>query len=97
MHAEASPDLTDNRAMSRFEAHISGELAGFADYERAEAVLSFTHTVVLSAFEGQGIGSALARFGLDAVRSEGLHRVNPVCPFIHRWIERHPDYADLLA
>ena len=55
----------------------------------------FTHTEVDDRFEGQGVGSALARFALDDVRAEGTRRVVPRCPFIKGWIDKHPDYADL--
>ena len=48
------------------------------------------------AFEGQGVGSALARTALDDVRASGRSAV-PKCPFIRGWIDKHPDYADLVA
>ena len=56
----------------------------------------FTHTEVFDAFEGKGVGSALARGALDAVRADGTRQVLPRCPFIRGWIERHPDYQDLV-
>ena len=46
-------------------------------------------------YEGQGAGSQLARQALDDSRARG-RRVVARCPFISSWIERHPDYADLL-
>lgn len=55
-----------------------------------------SHTEVLPEFEGQGVGSALARYALDDVRAEGTRRVQPLCPFIKSYIERHPDYQDLV-
>jgi predicted GNAT family acetyltransferase len=57
----------------------------------------FTHTQVEDAYEGHGVGSALARFALDDVRASGTRKVLPLCPFIKGWIEKHPDYADLVA
>ena len=90
---------TDNSEAHRYEAHLDGELAGFADYELSEHAIVFTHTEVDDAFEGKGVGSALARFALDDVRAGGQGdalRVVPSCPFIRGWIEKHPDYADLV-
>jgi hypothetical protein len=55
----------------------------------------FTHTVVLPAFEGRGVGSALARGALDDVRASGRTLVAQ-CPFIRGYIERQPEYADLV-
>jgi predicted GNAT family acetyltransferase len=47
-------------------------------------------------FEGEGVGSALVRTALDDWRKEG-RRVLPLCPFAKGWIERHPEYADLVS
>ncbi len=44
---------------------------------------------------GQGIGSKLVKGALDQVRADGL-KVVAQCPFVRGWIEKHPDYADLL-
>ena len=88
--------LTHNEAEGRYEAHLDGELAGSAYYELGEGRIVFTHTEVDDAFEGRGVGSALARFALDDVRARGGLRVVPRCPFIKGWIDRHPDYQDLV-
>lgn len=89
-----SVEVKDNRDESRFEAHVDGELAGFAEYRRKPDQIAFTHTEV--SLEGQGVGSALARQALDLVRAEGGLRVVPLCPFIKGWIDKHPDYQDLV-
>jgi predicted GNAT family acetyltransferase len=88
--------VTDRPDRSRFEAHVDGELAGFAAYVAADDLIMFTHTDVFDAFEGRGVGSALARGALDAVRADGTRKVLPRCPFIRGWIEKHPDYQDLV-
>lgn len=80
----------------RYEAHVDGELAGFAEYQLTDRLVIFTHTEVDGRFEGMGVGSALARFGLDDVDAAGTRKVLPLCPFIKGWIEKHPDYADLV-
>lgn len=85
-----------NEAQHRYEAWIDDELAGFAEYQLAEAIIVFTHTEVGSQHEGKGVGSAIARFALDGVRADGSRRVLAVCPFIQQWILRHEDYRDLL-
>jgi uncharacterized protein len=88
--------VTDNREKSQYEARIDGELAGFSQYHLTRSSIVFTHTEVDPAYEGHGVGSALARFALDDVRAKGERDVVPVCPFIHGWIDDHPDYADLV-
>ena len=89
--------VQDAPERSRFEATVDGELAGFAAYRLRDQRLVFTHTEVLPAYEGRGVGGALARSGLDSVRARGLRAV-PVCPFIAGWLDKHPGvYDDLLG
>jgi len=88
--------VTRNPDANRWEARVDGELAGFAAYRLRDDVVIFTHTEVDDAFEGQGVGSALARGALDDVRNRGTHKVLPLCPFIKSWIEKHDDYQDLV-
>ncbi|WP_122817367.1 GNAT family N-acetyltransferase [Nocardioides pantholopis] len=90
-------DVANAPENSRYEARIGGELAGFADYVLREGRIVFTHTEVDDAFEGQGVGSALAQGALDDVRRSGNRDVVPMCSFIKVWIDKHPDYADLVA
>jgi len=45
--------------------------------------------------EGRGIGPKVTRRALDEARSRGL-AVLPFCRFVHRYIERHREYADLV-
>jgi len=92
----ATVDVRDVPEEQRYEATAGGELLGVAHYERQDDVLVLTHTVVEPAAKGQGVGSALARTALDDARSAG-ERVLPQCEFMAAWIERHPDYADLLT
>ena len=88
--------VQDNPAEARVEARVDGELAGFAAYVDREATRVFTHTEVDPAYGGQGVGGAIARGALDGARASG-RSVVPLCPFIKGWIEKHPDYADLVA
>jgi predicted GNAT family acetyltransferase len=89
-------EVVHNEALSRYEAHVDGALAGFADYQLTDELVVFTHTEVDPAFEGQGVGSAIARGALDDVRAAGARKVLPLCPFIAGWIARHPDYQPLV-
>ena len=88
--------VTNNEADKRYEARVDGRLAGSAYYDTADDLIVFTHTEVDDAYEGQGVGSTLARAALDDVRADGRRKVVPRCPFIKGWIDRHPDYQDLL-
>jgi predicted GNAT family acetyltransferase len=88
--------VVQNPDRDRYEAFLGEELAGFAVYRLREGIIEFVHTEVDDAFEGHGVGSALARSALDDVRRDGTRKVVATCPFIKEWIERHDDYTDLL-
>ena len=88
--------VTNNPGESRYKAHLAGALAGFAAYRLSGGVIVFTHTEVDDAYEGKGVGSALAKGALDDVRAMGERTVVPLCPFIKGWIARHDDYRSLV-
>ena len=87
--------VQDNRARSRFEMTVEGATA-VAQYKLDGDVLHLTHTIVPREVEGRGVGSRLIRGALDEARGRGL-KVDPVCPFVRAYIERHSEYQDLLA
>lgn len=64
-------------------------------YRLREGRISFTHTEVADAYEGQGVGSTLVARALDDVRRRGLPML-PFCPFVNAYIKRHPEYSDLV-
>jgi predicted GNAT family acetyltransferase len=88
-------EVTDRPQSSRFEVYADGELAGFADYRRAGENLSFTHTETFSQFTGRGLATALIRAALDEIRERGAG-VLPVCSFVRDFIQRNPEYLDLV-
>lgn len=91
-----TPVVNDDREQSRFEIRVDDALAGFAEYRLHDDHITFTHTEIDDAYEGQGLGSKLARHVLDAAREAGL-AVFPACSFIARYIKRHPrNYLDLV-
>ena len=85
--------VVDDPAESRYEIYDDDDkLAGFSTYRLAGDRIVFIHTEIDPAFEGHGVGSALARGALDDARRRGL-TVIARCPFIARFIREHPEYA----
>ena len=95
MSDAASTTVIDAPDDHRYEIRVDGELAGFAVYHRRGGRAYFVHTEIDPPFEGKGLGSALAKGALDAERALG-EQIVPLCPFIRSYIDRHPDYADLV-
>ena len=81
---------------SRYEIRDGDRVLGLAAYQRRGDTTVFTHTEVDPDAGEEGLGSKLVRAALDDVRSRG-GSVVPLCPFVRGWIERHQDYADLVA
>lgn len=88
--------VEDNPAEHRYEIFLDDTPVGFAEYRDALGQRVLFHTVIDPEFEGRGLGGKLAAAALDDVRAKGLEVV-PTCPFIRSYIERHPEYADLVA
>jgi uncharacterized protein len=83
-----------NPNAGRFECQKDGHLA-VLEYQLSDGKIAFTHTGVPDALGGQGIGSLLARAGLDYARSQSF-AVEPLCSFIAGYIQKHPGYMDLV-
>ena len=88
--------VTDVPESDRFEIRSAERVLGVAAYDRRGDTWVFTHTEVDPDAGESGLGSILVREALDEVRSRG-GSVVPRCSFVAGWIERHPEYADLVA
>lgn len=87
--------VTHNESESRFEATVEGRLASCA-YELEDGNrIVFTHTAVPPELSGRGIANQLAKAALEHARARKL-AVVPQCAFIAKYIERNPEYSDLL-
>ena len=86
--------VSNNPALHRYELKVDGHIAA-TFYKIADGVITFVHTDVPPELGGKGIGSKLIKGALDQVRAESL-KVIAECPFVKAYIEKHPEYADLL-
>lgn len=96
MDGSAEVVVSNQRASSRYEITTRGEVAGFLDYRQGPGRLDLVHTEIDPKFEGQGLAAQLVQGALDDARASG-HRIVPSCSYVARFVERHPDYQDLLA
>jgi predicted GNAT family acetyltransferase len=82
-------EVVDAPEASRYELRL-------AAYRRRNDRMIFIHTEVDESYEGRGLGNRLAEAALEDVRGKGLVVV-PLCPFIARYVQQHPEYHDLVA
>jgi uncharacterized protein len=90
-----SVNLTDNAAASRYEYPVGAALA-YVSYRRSPGLTTLTYARVPEELSGAGVGSAMAQAVLEAVRDRG-DRVRATCSFIAAYLERHPEFQDLIA
>jgi predicted GNAT family acetyltransferase len=89
--------VADAPERERFEARDeTGTLAGIVTYQLTGSIVAYTHTEVVAEFEGQGVGSTLARAVMDDARARG-RTVVPICPFLSGWLGKHPEYDAIVA
>jgi predicted GNAT family acetyltransferase len=89
-------EVVDVPEESRYELRLRGRLIGLAAYRRRNGRIAFTHTEVDESCAARGFGSLLASAALEDARRAGL-AVVPLCPFIAGYIERHPEFAQLVV
>ncbi|MDH6354903.1 putative GNAT family acetyltransferase [Dysgonomonas sp. PH5-45] len=91
-------DVINNDLQSRFEAASDGQVIGLADYVlRGNNKVYITHTEVDDAYAGQGIAAKLTAALLDWIRQNGYRLgERPMCPYTAAYLERYPQYKDLL-
>lgn len=93
--AQPRVDVDDDPEKHRYVVEVNGAVAGFTVYHVRAGRHLFVHTEIDQAYEGQGLGSKLARGALDDVKAMGGIIV-PICPFIAGWIDHHPEYQSLV-
>jgi predicted GNAT family acetyltransferase len=91
----ADHSVQDNAAESRYELELDGGIA-FIDYTVSGPVRTLTHAEVPVALRGGGVAARLTAGALELARSQGL-QVIPRCSYVVSFMERHPEYQDLLA
>ena len=86
--------IRHNEAARRFEFTEDGQLCVLG-YVLNGSVASFVHTGVPAPVGGRGIAADLVSFGLDTARARGW-RVRAVCSYVAAYVQRHPEYQDLV-
>jgi predicted GNAT family acetyltransferase len=87
--------VRDNKSASRFELDVGTEVA-FANYRRTPSAVIITHTETPRTLRGRGIASELVQGALQLIRAEGL-KVVAGCGFVVDYLQKHPEYTDLVA
>ena len=88
--------IRHNPDRERFEVLIAGNVIGKAAYKTYDGGGSpqriFYHTVINEEYGGHGLAGKLATVALDETVAAGFAIV-PVCPYIKKFLTKHPEYA----
>jgi predicted GNAT family acetyltransferase len=87
--------VTENPERHRYEIYLDGELAGFTMFTLDGDVAIMPHTKIDPEYKGHGLATTLIGSALDDLRER---RVTVVarCPFVREFIEKHPEYQDIV-
>jgi predicted GNAT family acetyltransferase len=78
----------------RFELERDGHVA-YLEYSLAGNILQLIHTEVPPALREKGMAAELAKSALDWARENHV-KVDVICPSVLEYIQKHPEYSDLL-
>ena len=87
-------DLHHDADSRRFSTRLEGHEAELV-YSLRDGRMVIEHTGVPEAIGGRGIAAALVKAALDHARTQGW-RVVPACSYSAAYVQRHPEYADLV-
>ena len=88
--------VVNNEPDHRFEIQApDGTFAELIYHVRRGDTLVLLHTEVPPPLRGRGMAGRLARAALEYARARGL-RVIVKCPYVRGFIERHPEFKDLV-
>lgn len=93
---DGGPTVSDDSDANRYTVRVDGQVAGFTQYRRHGDLTTFVHTEIGEEYSGRGLGSILVKAALDDVRAHG-GTIRPLCPFVRSYVERHPEYGDLVV
>jgi predicted GNAT family acetyltransferase len=92
--ASPKPQAQQKVTIGQFEIEQDGQIASL-EYSLAGNVLGLIHTDVPDKLRGMGLASSLAEKALQWARENNM-KVDVICPSVHAYIAKHPEYSDLI-
>ena len=89
-------DIVHNEQETRYELSVDGEIASIAEYTPSGDTWVFDHTETVPRFGGRGLAARVVGFALDDARKRGV-KVVASCWYVAEFIDKHPEYAELVA
>ena len=87
----------NDTAAGRYVLKIDGDLVASADYSINGDSISFPHTFTNPKLRGQGYAGEIVEFAMDDVEKNTTRHVVPMCWYVGKWFDEHPERAELLT
>jgi len=87
--------LKDNTDRKQFELSVEGFTARI-EYMIMSNKIFLTHTEVPRELEGKGVGSKIVKLAFEEIEKQGLKLI-PLCPFVAKYLTKHPEWKKILA
>ena len=95
MMSDTENQVRDSKAKNRFELDVQGKVA-FANYRLTPGTVIIIHTETPRELRGRGIASELVNGALRLIRADCL-KVVAGCGFVVDYLNKHPEFADLVG
>jgi uncharacterized protein len=89
--------LTHEADANRYVMKIDDELVAVADYTINGTAISFNHTFTNPKLRGHGYAGEVVEFAVNDVEETSDRRVVPMCWYVAKWFDEHPERAGLLT
>lgn len=91
------PEFRDETDQDRYVMYVGGELVSVLDYRVNGDAVAFPHTYTVPKHRGHGYAAQLVEYAVADVESSTTKRIVPMCWFVGKWFDEHPEKADLLS
>ena len=91
------PEFRDEIDQDRYAMYVGGELVSVLDYRVNGDAVAFPHTYTVPKHRGHGYAAQLVEYAVADVESSTTKRIVPMCWFVGKWFDEHPEKADLLS
>jgi len=89
--------FTHETDANRYVLRIDDELVAVADYAINGSAISFNHTFTNPKLRGKGYAGEVVEFAMNDVETTSDRHVVPMCWYVAKWFDEHPDRAELLT
>jgi len=90
-------ELTHEPDANRYVLRVDDKIVAVAEYAINGSSISFNHTFTDPKLRGNGYAAEVVKYAIDDVESTTGLRVVPMCWYVGKWFDEHPERAALLT